>query len=149
ERPFVLAGLNHVLGAADLTDNLPQSELNLSREARQLLTKPARERTPAETERLNRLVLEAAYPGTIRQLDGRRWREVLLVYGGGGLLVALPFWVIVRDRPGAHPWANAAARLSEDGAVPAPRGALPGIPWRLLVRSRNMWLSGLTQFGIN
>ncbi len=24
-----------------------------------------------------------------------------------------------------------------------------GIPWRLLVRSGNMWLSGLTQFGIN
>lgn len=62
------------------------------------------------------------------------WRAVFLAYGVCGLVVALALWAVVRDRP--------------DGADEPPRRAA-WMPMRLLVRDRNMWLSGMAQFGTN
>jgi MFS family permease len=78
------------------------------------------------------------------------WRGVFLLYGLFGLLAAVAFWVVARDTPAAHPWANAAeaARVPPAGAA----GHSP-TPWlgRLvaLAASRNMWLFGATQFFVN
>src|SRR5262245_53062244 len=78
------------------------------------------------------------------------WRGVFLLYGALGLLAALAFWIIARDSPDAHPWANQA----EAARVP-PTPAAPAIvtPWvqRLvaLAASPNMWLFGATQFFVN
>ena len=144
----LLAELNHLLEEPNLPGKLDPQGLSLSDEAKRLLKLSPEQRSPAETERLNRLLIEAACPGSLRQLYGRTWREVLWTYGGIGLVVALLFWWIVRDRPGDHPWANAAeVELAGTANPAAPRAA--GIPWLLLIRSQNMWLSGLSQFGIN
>ena len=69
------------------------------------------------------------------------WRGVFVVYGLCGLGVALLFWLFVRDHPpGAPPVAlapGAADRLSLYRRI------------RLLGRTRNMWLFGGVQFGVN
>lgn len=121
-------GLNDALAATGLTDGLDWSEVSLSREARALLAIPPESRTPGETERLNRLVLETAFPGTIRQIQGRAWREVMWLYGLMGLGVAAVFWLVVPKTPVA---------------------SRQGIPWRVLMTNRSMCLSGMMQFGIN
>lgn len=68
------------------------------------------------------------------------WRAVFVVFGLAGLVVAVAFWLVVRDRPPHGP-----------AAAAPPADPLP--PWHrqvwLLVSSRNMWLSGGMQFGIN
>jgi sugar phosphate permease len=149
-RETLLNDLNKILIQPDFCKGLDHAGLNLSSQAEHLLTIPSSELTPAQTMRLNRLVLEAACPGTIRQLYGRSWREVLFLYGGVGLLVGLLFWWIVRDRPAAHPWANKQeADLVSPGEASTPPPATTSIPWAALVRSRNMWLSGLLQFCVN
>lgn len=69
------------------------------------------------------------------------WRGVFVVYGLCGLAVALLFWLFVRDHPpGTTPVAHApgaAAQLSLYRRI------------RLLARTRNMWLFGGVQFGVN
>lgn len=78
------------------------------------------------------------------------WRTVFLIYGLAGLVVAVAFWMIVRNSPKEHPWANAA----EADRVPAPIAPSgPAQPFltRFLavVMSPNMWLFGATQFCVN
>jgi MFS transporter, ACS family, glucarate transporter len=81
--------------------------------------------------------------GTARAGPGEDWRAVLILYGVCGLVVAGLLWAVVRDRP--------AAAAGEDPTTPPPRTA--GIAWgrqlATLATSRNMWLSGATQFGVN
>jgi MFS family permease len=67
------------------------------------------------------------------------WRAVFILFGVAGLVVAVAFGLVVRDRP--------PQRASEA----EPTDSLP--PWYVqcwaIVSSRNMWLSGAMQFGIN
>jgi len=87
--------------------------------------------------------------------DGKppeNWRGVFVVYGFCGLFVALLFWLVVRDRP-------TQANLSSDSPSEPPspvREERANKPERsffqllgVLARSRNMWLSGSAQFGVN
>ncbi|WP_435009914.1 MFS transporter [Tundrisphaera lichenicola] len=141
-----------------LVDGVDLSGLSLPREARSILGKGLEDRTTEGSRRLNRLVLEAAFPGAIRQMYGNAWRPVLLSYAFLGMLVALAYWLIVRDWPHLHPGCNQAeVRLIEgekkdqsdkdsELAIPNPGG---GIPWGRLARSRNLSLSSLAQFCIN
>lgn len=71
------------------------------------------------------------------------WRGVFVVYGFCGLVVAALFWLVVRDHPpGGAPGAPA--------PVPAPAPEL-SLYRRIgrLARTRNMWLFGGVQFGVN
>ncbi|QEG32180.1 putative sulfoacetate transporter SauU [Gemmata obscuriglobus] len=70
------------------------------------------------------------------------WRGVFVVYGLCGVVVALLFWLIVRDNP---PGAPAPAR--EGGNDPAKLSLVTR--FAALARSRNMWLFGAMQFGMN
>jgi ACS family glucarate transporter-like MFS transporter len=144
-------GLNHAIADPTLTDGLDLSQWVLPGEARALLEKPSAGRTAEESERLNRLVLEAGYPETLRSLYVAGWRPVMLAYGAAGLLVALAFWTVVRDRPRLHPRANAAeADLVEAGGPRPPASpGRQGIPLQLLVTSRNMWFASGCQFFVN
>ena len=75
------------------------------------------------------------------------WRGVFVVYGGCGLLVAGLFWLIVRDRPaGLNPGGGGFGMQS--AATPLPAHTFIR-SLGLLARSRNMWLSGALQFGVN
>jgi MFS family permease len=89
--------------------------------------------------------------------DGKpppNWRGVFVVYGFCGLAVALLFWLVVRDRP-----SGAAAPGGQDAARPAGAGGLSGVLLAPVVQfakhigtlaySRNMWLFGSVQFGVN
>jgi MFS family permease len=67
--------------------------------------------------------------------DGN-WRAVFFLFGASGVAVGAFFWLVVRDRPPAT-----------DATEPTPPSWYAGL-W-LIVRSRNMWLSGAMQFGIN
>lgn len=84
------------------------------------------------------------------------WRGVFVVYGLGGVFVALLFWMFVRDRP-----AGAGVPAPPQPEPDADRHAIPGaaepakVPpsfarrMAMLCRSRNMWLYGTMQFCVN
>lgn len=87
--------------------------------------------------------------------SGQNWRGVFVVYGLCGLAVALLFWLIVRDFPlgSAPPIKEQHDAASEDWhALPPEPAKAPTTFARqliLLSRSRNMWLFGGLQFGVN
>ncbi|HKB04331.1 MAG TPA: MFS transporter [Gemmataceae bacterium] len=78
------------------------------------------------------------------------WRGVFLLYGVLGLLAAIAFWIVVRDDPARHPWANSAEAARVPPPPPTPASPTP---WLLrvlaLAASGNMWLFGATQFFVN
>jgi len=125
----------------------------LGSEAIRLAQVPADELSEEQLVRRNRLLLEAAFPKSLRKLYGTAWRPVVLVYGIAGLVVAGLFWVLVRNRPQGHPAVNTAElRLIEQtrpAAATSPHGHVGALPFRQLVLSRNLWLSSLSQFGTN
>jgi MFS family permease len=100
---------------------------------------------------LNRLIIEKAFPGAIRQLHGHGWRPTLFTYGLLGVIVGTLFWLLVRSWPRDHPWANdAEVRLIESGQARIGEEANPtAIPWRHLALSRNQWLFSATNFFSN
>jgi ACS family glucarate transporter-like MFS transporter len=83
--------------------------------------------------------------------DYLSWRVVLMVYGALGVLVAVHFWRVFRDRPEEHPDCNEAERqwitgIDQDPEDNSPPAFPPLLP---LVRSGTMWLMCALQFGIN
>jgi len=75
--------------------------------------------------------------------SGVNWRGVFLIYGLCGLIAAALFWLIVRDRPpgSSNLWGGNSDTSSRFGIVHPQLG--------VLARSRNMWLCGAAQFGVN
>lgn len=145
--------LNRALSEPALADGVPAPASTLSREALALARKAAGDRTPHEVERLNRLVLEAVFPGTIRRLNGDGWRPLLVLYGASGLALAAVFWVVARDSPAGHPWCNAAETRLIAAGIDGRERTVPGPPasppWRLLLGSRNLTLMSFSEFGVN
>lgn len=72
------------------------------------------------------------------------WRGVFVVYGLCGLAVALLFWLFVRDNPPRD-----AARAYPVTVTSPPKELSLFARIRVLARSRNMWLCGALQFGVN
>lgn len=141
--------LNRVLADASFYDAASMQELPLEKEARRLLERPVEERSEEQTLRINRLVLEAAFPVHLKKVYVAGWRPVLVVYGLVGVLVAGLFWLVHRNRPEDHPLCNAAEVASIQGERPPPAGKLPPIPLVRLMTSRSMWLCSLSQVGTN
>jgi sugar phosphate permease len=149
------ADLNRLLRIDDLYRPGEFEGLALEREAVSLAAKETR--TEDQTRRLNRLVLEAAFPESLRKVYGHGWRQVMSVYGAAGLAVALVFWLVFRERPADHPAVNEAEReliAANDAAAAsgasrssgAKRDA-GGFPVRAILSSRSLWLMCLSQFG--
>ncbi len=72
------------------------------------------------------------------------WRPTFAIFGMTGLFWALAFRSRFRDDPAEHPFVNAAER-----DLIRPPGTSPGatherIPWGAVVRSRTIWLLGLS-----
>lgn len=153
ERDLLLNGLNEALGRADLHRSIDRDEFALPAEARKLGEVPDDQVTPQQIKRRNRLLLETAYPDQLRKLYGPGWRPTMIVYGAAGILVALAFWLIVRDRPQDHRLCNRAEiEVIEEGRPPmasSPHGEVRGLPLRHMLRSRSLWLSSISQFGTN
>jgi sugar phosphate permease len=153
ERAQALEGdIGGMMARADFTDGVDVGGLPLPREARGLAAMPRDQMSQQQVERLNRLVFEAAFPNANKKLYGLGWRPVLVVYGSAGLLVALVFWLIVRDRPEDHPGCNAAEVSLIEARRPATSalaGSRDGLPLREILRSRSLWLISAAQFGTN
>lgn len=146
----LLEALNRLIDDGQLYQAELFSELRLEREARQLAARQSR--SVDETQRLNRFLLETLFPDSIRKLYVHGWRQVMMVYGGLGIAVAVVFWLLMRDRPEEHPRCNAAERLLIESGRPmisAGQRAASGLPVRAVLNSRSLWLMCVNQFGGN
>lgn len=91
--------------------------------------------------------------------SGANWRGVLVLYGTCGLAVAGLFWLVVRDRPPIEVSASGGREPADPGEnsrltpVAHPEPIRPDRTFLqrlgLLARTRNMWLFGAVQFGVN
>jgi sugar phosphate permease len=84
--------------------------------------------------------------------SGKNWRGVFALYGLCGLAVAAVFWLVVRDHPPIPPReGEAPAEPTREGGSPSQEVGPPSFfgQLALLIRSRNMWLFGGVQFGVN
>jgi ACS family glucarate transporter-like MFS transporter len=81
------------------------------------------------------------------------WRTPGRIFGMVGVVFAVVFWFVFRDRPADHPLCNAAERSLIEGDKPPEDSAAthvrPRTPWRALLTSRDMWLMCLYQFLTN
>lgn len=99
-----------------------------------------------QQSRLNRLILEAIFPATIKKLYVQGWRAVMFVYGLIGIPVALLFWWIVRDRPDQHPRTNQAERSLPAATTLSLNPQANRLPVKQVLLSRSLWLMSGSQF---
>lgn len=147
QEPSVLVdSFNQLISGPILTAGEEMSGLGLEKEAVRYLA--AEELNDTQRLRLNRLILEAIFPGTIKKLYVHGWRSVMLVYGLIGIPVALLFWWIVRDTPDAHPRTNQAERNLPPPQQPSDTGTAQDdrFPVEKVLRSRSLWLMSISQF---
>jgi MFS transporter, ACS family, glucarate transporter len=151
----LVATLNSLLTQPDFfgTDELRYVTIDEPEAKRLLARRDAGETlSQPEVERLNRLVLEAAFPGDIARLYGHGWRPVMLIYGLAGVVVAGMFWICFRNHPDQHPWCNAAERELIVAGRPdaaAAAGASTGLPVRAVLTSVSLWLNCVMQITTN
>ncbi|MBP85639.1 MAG: hypothetical protein CMJ64_02815 [Planctomycetaceae bacterium] len=123
----------------------------LEREAKKLLRRT--ELTQAQTERLNRLILEAIFPDAIRKIYVHGWRPVMFVFGSMGIVVALLFSGLFRNSPSAHPLCNESEQSLVEADRPAQsakkQGEVGRVPIEHILRSRSLWLMCVSQWGSN
>lgn len=142
--------LNQILPSERFSQNAFVEKLSLPKEAQRLLKTSRDEWTLPEAQRVNRLVLEAAYPSYFRKVYIAGWRPMLVIYGIAGGLVAALFWLMFRNRPEDHRSCNAAeADLIRAGRPATAATTRSAVPLGPLLRSRSMWLCSLSQIGTN
>jgi ACS family glucarate transporter-like MFS transporter len=142
---------NRLLGGKTLLSLEEAKGVKWPSESKRLLAKPAGSLSSSEQTRLNRLILEALYPGAVRKVYGAGWRPVMWTFAAVGIVVAAFTWWIVRNRPREHPRVNEAeekliARGRPPDSGPRPVGRAP---MREIFTSRSMWLNSLMQFATN
>ncbi len=146
----LLIALNALLDRRDAFHQSDVQGLALENQAKRLLAQERSELTQAETQRLNRLVLEAAFPDAIRKVYGAGWRWVMLAYGVGGVAMAAACWAIVRDRPSDHPRVNESEleliRYGRPAEATASDGVARGAaPMGRILASGSLWLCCISQ----
>jgi sugar phosphate permease len=68
------------------------------------------------------LVVATLLMGTL----GLGWRAALLAIGAAGALLGVAFWLLFRNHPAEHPWANAAEQQEVDaGELPVTKSVRP------------------------
>jgi sugar phosphate permease len=72
---------------------------------------------------------------------GMTWRDALMTLAAAGLVVALAFWLLFRDRPGKHPWVNESERRLIEGE-PASASSPKRPAARLRLGGANAWTIG-------
>lgn len=150
EAELLVAELNHLLGRGVPADAEQLALIKLESEANPLLERRDA-LTDAERHRLNRLILEAVFPESIRKLYVHGWRPVMLWYGLAGVFVAGWFFWQARDRAAQHPRVNAAELSLIHAGVPQDdaRATSAGVPFRAILANRTMWLLSISAVGTN
>jgi len=148
------AFLDSMLTAPWLSDQLSAATLGLPGEAVDILKIAGSERSARQIAKLHRLALEAAFPGSLRQIYTPAWRRVLWLYGGVGFFVAAAFWLLARDHPssGVSGPATSVPDAKGSSAEPSAPDSMRRSPFallKLLGGSVSLWLFGFTQFGVN
>ncbi len=147
-----VAGLNALVQQPGIFDEVDLRLLPVPRDGREIAAISVGRRTSAQSERLNRLLLEVAFKESLRQLHGLGWRPALLVYGLGGVIVGLIFWWLVRDTPAQQPLCNRAEveliTAGQEATTTTPTLAAI-LPLGVLLTSRNMWMNSAAQFFSN
>jgi MFS transporter, ACS family, glucarate transporter len=145
--------LNAVIRRRDAFQPADMLGLSLEKEGTRLLKRELAELSQSEVERLNRLVLEAAFPHSIRKVYGAGWRWVMFAYGFTGVAIAAACWSITRNRPGEHPRVNEVEldliRHGRPKEATSSEGLARGLPLKQIVTSRSLWLSCLSQWMTN
>jgi nitrate/nitrite transporter NarK len=139
-----------LLADPKLFDSEQVSKLQLPDEALSIVEQSSP--TPQETERLNRLVLEVLFPGSFKEVYGRSWRSIVMIYGLLGVVIGIPFWLLFRNRPEEHPRCNEAevALIRGPYAVkPSHSRKLDAIPWSRIILSLSVWCCCLVQIFTN
>src|SRR5712692_2165522 len=70
------------------------------------------------------------------------WRAAFYLAGGVGIVLALVWYWLARDRPEEHPWVNTAElRHIAQASAPSPdQSPAPGhIPWRAILGRADLW----------
>jgi nitrate/nitrite transporter NarK len=152
----IVRDLNRIVGDPSGFELGDFRDIPIEREAKRLiargpsLSSSDSDRSLGEAPRLNRLLLEAACPNSIKKIYVKGWRPVMCVFGAMGLLVASLFWFVVRDWPSRHPRCDPAeAALIDSGrpaGVPAPGGPVKAVPMKQMLKSRSLWLVCFNQF---
>jgi sugar phosphate permease len=74
------------------------------------------------------------------------WRVMFFVFGVAGIVVAAAWHRYYRDFPQDHPGVNRGELRLLDSAVPARHGNRAAVPWRRILRSRNLLFLSLMYF---
>ncbi len=148
DKPLLVRELNVVLSGPLLLTPTEALALPVEKEATRLWA--LSEVTAAQRTRLNRLILESACSKGVRKVYADGWRPVMILLGSLGVVAALAWVLIVRNRPQEHSLANAAeCELIAHGAAPASTRERSPFPWKTILASRSLWNLGVSQLGTN
>lgn len=87
-------------------------------------------------------------------MDAFGWRSIFHIFGVFGIVWAVAWWFLYRDRPERHGRVNEAelAYIRQDatpGTAAAPAAANPAVPWAKILTSRNMWCLAASYIAFN
>lgn len=136
--------INQTLTGPLLLQENEATSLPVEKEARRLWGQSTL--TDPERTRLNRLVLEATCSAGVRKVYGNGWRSVVMLLGSLGLVVALGWYVIVRNRPEDHPNVNQAECDLIALGTPQISTTRMEFPWKALLSSPSLWNLSISQF---
>jgi MFS family permease len=151
ELPLLVEELNGVIAARPFFEANDLNDVNVEKEARRLARRGS-ELTVAQTQRMNRLVLEGLYRQSVKKLYIAGWRPLMFLYGSLGLVVAAIIWWTCHQTPEDHPRCNAAEIVLIAGGSKLPlkaTGQVAAVPLARLIKSLSMWMCCLTQWFTN
>jgi MFS transporter, ACS family, glucarate transporter len=68
------------------------------------------------------------------------WRPVFYIFGAVGIVWAMIWYSYYRNFPEEHPGINVGElAILEQARSGVPSGSRPAVPWRLILRSRDLW----------
>jgi nitrate/nitrite transporter NarK len=149
DRPLWQAILQRATEGDLLASTVELERIPVEREARRDILSSTL--TPEQRQRINRLILEATLPGSIRQLYSQGWRSVMLIYALLGVVIAGGYWFVVRNRPADHPRITEAelAIIEEGRPAAVAASGVDRLPMRAILTSRSLWLISLLQLCTN
>jgi len=149
DSPVLVAALNTVLAGPMLATEAEAKTIAVEREAKRLWS--SGDLSATQTARLNRLLVEAVFPTSVRKVYGGGWRQVMFILGSLGLFAAIAWMFLVRNTPPEHPWANRQeCELISGGLSLPPAGSQrTKLPWGPMLASPSLWNLSISQLGTN
>lgn len=150
DESLLLTALNRAIRTPDFFAKANFSGLQLEREASRLAAQDPAVRAADQTQRMNRLILEAVYGKSLRKFYGAGWRPMMMLYGGVGLVVGGLLFFVCRNRPSEHPLCNAAeVDLIGSDARTTVQSERTALPIRAILTNRSLWLCCACQWFTN